>query len=76
MTDQENRSNTGPKPRTIRLPGFLIEGGDVGLGDTISRVSQVFGITPCGSCKRRATALNRWVHLAPRKSFRSSLPPA
>jgi hypothetical protein len=44
----------------VRLPGFLVE-DTIGLGDVITRVTYAVGISPCGGCKRRAAALNRWV---------------
>jgi len=47
-------------PRRARLPGF-ITGDEVGLGDVITRAASYVGIQPCGSCARRAAALNRWM---------------
>jgi hypothetical protein len=44
----------------VRLPGFLIE-EEVGLGDLIKKATYAMGITPCGGCEKRATALNRWM---------------
>lgn len=49
----------------VRLPGFVIE-EDVGLGDAIKRATASAGITPCGSCRERAAALNRWVRFTSR----------
>jgi hypothetical protein len=49
-----------PRPYRVRLPGFLIEEG-TGLGDVLTRVTYAIGITPCGGCQQRATALNRWM---------------
>lgn len=43
----------------VRLPGFLIE--EIGLGDLIKKATYAMGIQPCGGCKRRAAALNRWM---------------
>jgi hypothetical protein len=48
------------EPHRVRLPGFLIE-EEVGLGDAIKRVTYAVGILPCGGCKRRAAALNKWM---------------
>jgi hypothetical protein len=46
------------RPLRVRLPGFVSE-EDVGLGDSIKRVTSYLGIRPCGGCERRAAALNR-----------------
>lgn len=48
------------RPYRARLPGFIAD-EDIGLGDAVTRVTTRFGIKPCGGCKRRAAALNRWV---------------
>jgi hypothetical protein len=47
----------------LRVPGFLID-EDLGLGDAIGRITYAVGIKPCGGCRKRAAALNRWVHLS------------
>jgi hypothetical protein len=47
-------------PMRVRLPGF-IHGDEVGLGNAVKRVTYALGVRPCGSCKQRATALNRWM---------------
>jgi hypothetical protein len=47
-------------PFRVRLPGF-VKDEEIGLGDAVRRVSYAFGVTPCGGCERRATALNRWM---------------
>lgn len=47
-------------PYRVRLPGF-IKDDEVGLGDAVKRVTYAFGLTPCGGCEQRATALNRWM---------------
>ena len=44
----------------VRLPGFVSD-RDIGLGDAVTRATTYVGIRPCGGCKRRAAALNRWV---------------
>jgi len=49
-----------PKPRTMRLPGFITD-QEIGLGDVVTRVAYAAGIKPCGGCERRAAALNRWM---------------
>jgi hypothetical protein len=48
------------QPHRVRLPGFLVE-KEIGLGDAIKRVTSAIGIRPCGGCKQRAAALNRWM---------------
>ncbi len=48
------------QPYRVRLPGFISD-EDVGFGDVIKRATAAFGIRPCGSCERRAAALNRWL---------------
>jgi hypothetical protein len=70
MTENNDDVPPGTPPRTVRLPGFLIE-EEVGLGDVISRATHAFGFTPCGGCRRRAAALNRRVQLAPRSQAQS-----
>lgn len=44
----------------VRLPGFISD-EEVGLGDLIKRATSAIGLRPCGGCKRRAAALNRWM---------------
>jgi hypothetical protein len=51
----------------VRLPGF-VTGDEVGLGDVIKRVTSAAGVRPCGSCTRRAEALNRRVAFTRRRS--------
>lgn len=36
-------------------------GASRGLGDSVARVTSAVGIPPCGGCKERQAALNRWV---------------
>jgi hypothetical protein len=48
-------------PTRIRLPGFLIEDDEIGLGDVIQRAAYRVGLPSCGGCGQRAVALNRWV---------------
>jgi hypothetical protein len=45
----------------VRLPGFILNEEEIGLGDVIKRTTSYFGIQPCGGCNRRAAALNRWL---------------
>ena len=44
----------------VRLPGFITD-EEIGLGDALKRATSYVGMRPCGGCRRRATALNRWV---------------
>jgi hypothetical protein len=60
----DEHSQPPPRPREIRLPGFIKE--DVGLGDAIKRATATFGIKPCGPCAERAARLNRRIVLSPR----------
>jgi hypothetical protein len=52
----------------IRMPGFVADDEDVGLGDVIKRATSAVGIQPCAGCQRRAEALNRWVAFSGRHS--------
>jgi hypothetical protein len=65
MTESE-QGDRRTHPKTVRLPGFLVD-EDVGLGDMISKATRMFGIVPCGGCRRRAVALNERVRVAPRR---------
>jgi hypothetical protein len=53
-------------PVKVRLPGFGAD-SSIGLGDTLKRVTTAIGIRPCGGCKHRAEALNRWIVLTGRE---------
>jgi hypothetical protein len=59
---KKRTAEEGPErqPHRVRLPGFLIE-EEIGLGDTIKRVTYTMGIKPCGGCEKRASVLNRWM---------------
>jgi len=48
-------------PYQVRLPGFISDKQEVGLGDVITRTVYRVGIRPCTGCGRRAATLNRWV---------------
>jgi len=50
-----------PQPHRVRLPGFLID-EEIGLGDSIKRITYAMGIKSCGGCEQRAAALNRWMY--------------
>jgi hypothetical protein len=45
----------------LRLPGFITDQEELGLGDAIKTVTSYFGMRPCGGCQRRAAALNAWM---------------
>jgi hypothetical protein len=59
----QNRGEQAPehRPHRVRLPGFLIENTEIGLGDLIKKATYAIGIKPCGGCEKRAAALNRWM---------------
>jgi hypothetical protein len=50
-----------PGPYRVRLPGFVSDEQEVGLGDVITRATYRVGIRPCTGCGQRAAALNRWI---------------
>jgi hypothetical protein len=56
----DSPAKEAPAPHRVRLPGFITD-EEIGLGDVIKRTSSYFGIKPCGGCKERAAALNRWM---------------
>jgi hypothetical protein len=60
---KDEEASSAPQPRTVRLPGFLIE-EEIGLGDAIKYVTNAMGIQPCGGCEKRAATLNRWVRFS------------
>ena len=57
---QEKQPGPEPPPYRMRLPGFISD-EEIGLGDVFKRATSAIGIKPCGSCQRRAIALNRWL---------------
>jgi len=59
-TPEPEPGRTG-RSRTVRLPGFLREDQEVGLGDVIKRATSLAGIKPCVGCTRRAETFNDWV---------------
>jgi hypothetical protein len=64
MTKAAKRKNSRDQselPRhRVRLPGF-VTAEEIGLGDVIKRATSYLGLRPCGGCKQRAAALNRWM---------------
>lgn len=63
---QEWVNRDGREPYRVRLPGFLVK-EEAGLGDVIKRATYSVGIRPCGACAARATRLNNWMVLVPRR---------
>jgi hypothetical protein len=60
-TSSESEARNERQPYRVRLPGFVGEGKEVGLGDVIKRATYSAGIRPCAGCLQRAGALNRWI---------------
>jgi hypothetical protein len=71
MTDDTSQAQaSGTKVQQlyrVHLPGFVSD-EDIGLGDVVTRATSLFGIKPCEGCKRRSTALNRWMGFSGRLS--------
>jgi hypothetical protein len=59
-TEQGEETGSERKPYRVRLPGFVAD-EDIGLGDAVTRMTMAAGIRPCGGCRHRAAALNRWL---------------
>jgi hypothetical protein len=55
------------RPYRVRVPGFLKDDEEVGLGDVIKKVTATARVAPCGGCERRAAALNRWIAFSGRR---------
>ena len=66
-SDRQRDANES-SPRRVFLPGFITD-KEIGLGDAVSRVTSYFGAKPCGGCRRRAAALNRWLVFSRRRVF-------
>lgn len=49
------------QPVRVRLPGFISDETEVGLGDIVTRATSAVGIRPCGPCGRRRATLNQWL---------------
>jgi hypothetical protein len=62
-TASESEARKERQPYRVRLPGFVKEGQEIGVGDVIKRATSSAGIRPCAGCLQRAAALNRWVRL-------------
>ncbi|MFI1965272.1 hypothetical protein ACH429_14365 [Streptomyces pathocidini] len=59
-------SASRPARFRVRLPGFLVEEEEIGLGDAIKKATTAAGIRPCGGCHGRAAALDQWVRFVSR----------
>jgi hypothetical protein len=59
--ERNDQNKEEPKPHRVRLPGFITNDDEIGLGDVVTRATYALGIKPCGGCERRAAALNRWM---------------
>jgi hypothetical protein len=62
-SEQPGRGTSEPQPvHRVRVPAFLVEENEIGLGDVVRRATYALGVkSPCGGCARRAQALNRWM---------------
>ena len=60
---KDEELSSEPQPRTVRLPGFLVE-EETGLGDAIKHLTNAMGIQPCSGCEKRAATLNRWMRFS------------
>lgn len=62
---QNQNTESSAQPRSavhhIRLPGFIMDDDEIGLGDAIKRATSYVGLRPCGGCARRAETFNRWL---------------
>ena len=58
--ESNQQDKEGRNPYSVRLPGFITNDEEIGLGDVVKRVTYAMGIKPCGGCERRAAALNSW----------------
>jgi hypothetical protein len=57
----QDRPDRSDRPAyQVRLPRFVTD-EEIGLGDVIKRATSYAGLKPCGGCKHRAAALNRWL---------------
>jgi hypothetical protein len=59
--ESNEHGNEERKPHRVRMPGFIMNHDEVGLGDVVKRVTYAMGIKPCGGCEGRAASLNKWM---------------
>jgi hypothetical protein len=61
---EKQNPEVAPRARHVaRLPGFVAD-APVGLGDVIKHATSSVGVRPCGGCRQRAAALNRWMQFS------------
>lgn len=64
--DEEPGAGARQEPRhRVRLPGFISQDEELGLGDVIGRATSAAGVAPCGGCLQRAAILNQWLAFSP-----------
>jgi hypothetical protein len=62
LTSVSRKQNEDTLSRhNVRLPGFISDDREIGLGDVIKAVTSSVGIKACGGCEKRAAVLNRWI---------------
>lgn len=60
----EQSPQNHPQRAQFQVPvPYLSE--STGLGDVIRRITEAFGVKPCGGCEQRQQALNRWAGFRP-----------
>jgi hypothetical protein len=60
-SEHDSKHDAAEAPHRMRMPGFIRDDREIGLGDVVARVTYARGIGPCGGCERRRAALNRWL---------------
>ena len=66
MTKERIRQQkTERRAHRVRLPGFIVNEDEIGLGDAVKKFTNMLGVKPCGGCEKRAAALNRWIAFSP-----------
>ena len=58
---EQIRSDRARPRHRVRLPGFIHNDEEIGLGDVVKSITFAVGIQPCGGCEQRRAALNRWM---------------
>ena len=59
--ESDDHDKQARQPHRVRLPGFIMNDEEIGLGDVVKRVTYAMGIKPSGGCERRAAAMNTWM---------------
>lgn len=67
MAESPDDDDAGRGPFRVRIPGFVGD-EDIGLGEAVQRVTYRLGVSSCGGCQQRRTALNRWVVFVPTRA--------